>query len=172
MTHASQQYDYVILDVFNGDITPARLLSVEAMRLVKRRLKPQGVLGINLIGSLIKENFMTASVIKTINQEFDQVEIYPAFKIKERNGVGNVIVIAYQGKPRDFQAIDNNKLTIHPYFEKFIRANLGTRFDFPADTPAIILTDNYNPIDFYDFWLREYIRKNILDAVDWDLLVG
>jgi len=172
LTHASQQYDYVILDVFNGDITPARLLSVEAMRLLKLRLKPQGVLGINLIGSLVKENFMTASVIKTVNQVFDQVEIYPAFKIEERSGVGNVIVIAYLGNPRDFQPIDTSKITIHPYFEKFIRANLGTRFEFPAETPAIILTDNYNPIDFYDFWLREYVRKNILDAVDWDLLVG
>jgi len=172
LTHSDQQYDYIILDVFNGEVTPAHLLSVEAMHLLKQRLKPQGVLGINLIGSLVKEKFMTASVIKTVEQEFDQVEIYPAFKFNERNGVGNVVVIAYLGKPRDFQPIDNRKLIIHPFYEKFIRANLATRFEFPTGTNAIVLTDNYNPIDFYDFWLREYVRKNILEAVDWDLLVG
>jgi len=172
LSHTNQQYDYVILDVFNGDITPAHLLSVEAMRALKARLKPEGILAINLIGSLVRENFMTASVIKTAQQVYDQVEIYPAFDMKERNGLGNVIVVAYLGGPRNFHAVDNKIFTIHPFFEAFIRANLGIRFEFPAGTPAIILTDNYNPIDFYDFWLRESVRRNILEAVDWDLLIG
>lgn len=172
LSSSDKQYDYIILDVFNGDITPAHLLSKESLDLLRQRLTPQGVLAMNLIGSLYKENFMTASVVKTAEQVFDQVELYPAFKVQELNGLGNVIITAYQGVARDFQAVDNKILTIHPFFEPFIRANLGNRFEFPAGTPAMILTDNYNPIDFYDFWLRELIRKNILETIDWDLLVG
>ena len=115
---------------------------------------------------------MTASVVKTMEQVFDQVEIYPAFRISERKGLGNVIVVAYQGEARDFQPVDNKIFNIHPFFEQDIRTHIGTKFTFPEDTPAIVLTDNYNPIDFYDFWLREFIRQSILETIDWDLLAG
>ena len=169
---SKKQYDYLILDAFNGDITPAHLLSREALALAKQRLKPEGILAINIIGSLTGENYMTASVVKTIEQVFDQVEIYPAFGSQDNSGIGNVIIIAYQGQPRDFQSVDNHRIVIHPNFEQSLRASMGKRFEFPAGTPAIVLTDNYNPIDFYDFWLRELVRKMILDTIDWDLLVG
>jgi hypothetical protein len=35
-----------------------------------------------------------------------------------------------------------------------------------------VLTDDYNPIDFYDSWLREYIRRGLLQGMDWDVLIG
>jgi spermidine synthase len=172
LTSSKKQYDYLVLDAFNGDITPAHLLSLEALSSAKDRLKPEGIMAINIIGNLVGENFMTASVIKTMEQVFDQVEIYPAFKVQENRGVGNLIVVGYQGEPKEFQPVDEKIFVIHPFFEQAIRSSLGDRYHFPADTPAIILTDNYNPIDFYDFWLRELIRKSILDTIDWDLLVG
>ena len=172
LSRSEKKYDYVILDAFNGDTTPAHLLSKEALSLTRERLKPNGVLAINVIGTLDEENFMTASVVKTVGQVFDQVEIYPTFQIKTHKEIGNVIVVAYQGKPREFHKPQRDIFTIHPFFESAVRANLGKRFEFPPGTPAIVLTDNYNPIDFYDFWLREVIRKMILDTIDWDLLVG
>ncbi|MCI0508006.1 MAG: fused MFS/spermidine synthase [Gammaproteobacteria bacterium] len=172
LASSPKQYDFLILDAFSGDLTPAHLLSKEALTSAKMRLMPQGVLAINIIGNLVGENFMTASVVKTMEEVFDQVEIYPAFHVNDSNAIGNVIIVAYQGEPRDFQPVDNKIFTIHPFFEKAIRDNLGTRFYFPAGTHAITLTDNYNPIDFYDFWLRELVRKMILDTIDWDLLAG
>lgn len=172
LTSTSKSYDYLVLDVFNGDITPAHLLSKEALTSQRERLSEKGVLAVNLIGSLFEENFMTASVVKTMEEVFDQVEIYPAFRISERKGLGNVIVVAYQGDARNFQPVDNKILNIHPFFEQDIRSHIGTKFSFPEGTPAIVLTDNYNPIDFYDFWLREFIRQSILETIDWDLLAG
>jgi len=172
LASTSKKYDYVLLDVFNGDITPSHMLSREALELQRSRLSEQGVLAINLIGSLFNENFMTASVVTTMKQVFDQVEIYPAFRVDEGKGIGNVIMVAYQGKQREFQPVNNSIFTIHPFFERDIRTHIGTRYTFPDDTPAIVLTDNYNPIDFYDFWLREFIRQSILETVDWDLLAG
>jgi len=172
LASSSKKYDYVILDVFNGDITPSHLLSKEALELQRNRLSEKGVLAVNLIGSLLTENFMTASVIKTMEQVFDQVEIYPAFRVTERKGLGNVIVVAYQGNAREFHAVDESIFNIHPFYQQDIRSHLGTRFTFPENTPAIVLTDNYNPIDFYDFWLREFIRQSILETIDWDLLAG
>jgi spermidine synthase len=172
LAHSEKKYDYVILDAFNGDTTPAHLLSREALAEARERLKPQGVLAINIIGSLAGDNYMTASVAKTLDEVFDQMEIYPTYEIKSKKEIGNIIMVAYQGAPREFKKPDRDIFTIHPFFATAIKDHLGKRFEFPPNTPAIVLTDNYNPIDFYDHDSRELIRKLILDTIDWDLLVG
>ena len=167
-----KHYDYIVLDVFNGDVTPAHLLSIEALRLLKTRLAPEGVVAINLIGSTRQHTFMTASVVKTVQAVFDQVEVYPTYEVASNQGIGNLILVAYQGKPRQLQSARLKSIDIHPRLEKSVRAQLGARFTFPAGTPAIVLTDDYNPIDFYDSWLREYIRNGLLKGMDWDILIG
>ena len=48
--------------------------------------------------------------------------------------------------------------------------NIGRRFEFPDDTPAIILTDDYNPIDVFDVSVREEVRQRILNNTDWKIL--
>jgi len=169
---AEKLYDYLVLDVFNGDITPSHLLSFEALKEQEQRLAPKGIFAVNLIGSLVKNNFMTASIVRTMEEVFDQVEIYPVFKAEDSSGMGNIIVVAYQGEPRTFQQTDRDIYTVHPFFEQKVKSNLGARYHFPPGTKTMVLTDNYNPVDFYDHWLRELIRKNILDTVDWDLLIG
>ena len=45
-------------------------------------------------------------------------------------------------------------------------------FSFPPQTPAIVLSDDYNPVDFYDLWLKENIRKNNLNYTDFDILLS
>ena len=47
---------------------------------------------------------------------------------------------------------------------------MGRTFSFPANAPAITLTDDYNPLDFYDTWLKEELRKNIMKSQDLDIL--
>jgi spermidine synthase len=167
-----RRYDYITLDVFNGDITPAHLLSVEALSLMRQRLTPHGVLALNLIGSLKRETFMTASVVKTLQQAFDQVEVYPTFDpAQSRDGVGNLAIMAYQGAPRPLQ-VEHERFTTHPSVTATVFANLGRRFRFAEATPAMVLTDDYNPIDFFDEWLRETVRRSIIDNTDWDILIS
>jgi hypothetical protein len=45
-------------------------------------------------------------------------------------------------------------------------------YRFPPDTPAILLTDDFNPMDVHDAWLRERVRRNILETTDWGILLG
>ncbi|HET6419260.1 MAG TPA: hypothetical protein VFG19_03835 [Geobacteraceae bacterium] len=40
---------------------------------------------------------------------------------------------------------------------------MGMKFSFARNAPSIILTDDYNPLDFYDKWLKEELRKRILN---------
>lgn len=172
LNSTNRHYDYIVLDVFNGDVTPPHLLSVEALSLMRERLTPKGVLAINLIGSLKRETYMTASVVKTLQASFDQVGVYPAFDPQVSDtGIGNIALMAYQGPARSLR-VDHARFQTHESVRRTVFANLGRSFEFPPGTPAMILTDDYNPIDFFDGWLRETVRGMILQTTDWDILIS
>ena len=162
-------YDYILLDVFSGDVTPGHLLSREAVALVAGRLAEGGVLAMNLIGSLGTDNFMTASVVATLRTAFDTVELMPTFDpSRNATGEGNLIVVAYQGPHR---AVTPRVLSpVHRLAADQVRANLGRRHRFAPDTPSIVLTDDYNPIDVYDAPLRERVRRTIIATTEPELL--
>lgn len=172
LNNAAKRYDYIVLDVFNGDTTPGHLLNVEAMRLARERLTPNGVLAVNLIGSLKQHTYMTASVVKTMQSVFGQVAIYPVFDPEAGSGVGNLEIVAYDGPERTLRIDDVKNLAIHPIVEKTVRHVMTRTFAFPPRTPAIVLSDDYNPVDFYDLWLKERVRRNYLDYTDFDILLS
>lgn len=168
---ASKRYDYIILDVFNGDTTPGHILSLEALRLVKARLTEQGILGINLIGSLKRENFMTVSIIKTLEQVFKSVDIYPNYIVETSDGGGNITVLAHDAAFRPFDRRAVSSMKVHSMALNGVSRFLGARYTLPDHAPGIILTDAYNPIDFYDIWLKEWVRTTILEGIDMDVLL-
>jgi len=168
----NRKYDFIIMDVFSGDMTPGHLLSVEALAMANQRLTNQGVLAVNIIGSVKRESYMTASVIKTLEAVFDQVDVYPVFEIeKSEDGVGNLAVMAYQGGHRP---VDRRLATFqaHPAVKDMVFLHTDHVFRFPQGTPAMVLTDDYNPIDVLDSWIRERIRKTIVKTTDWDILTS
>ena len=164
-------YDYLILDVFNGDTTPGYLLSHEAVKLLAKRMTQHAVLGINLVGSLKREPLMTTSVVKTLKTVFDQVEIYPTFDPEQDEGIGNLVIVAYRGEPRDINWRSMRRNAVDSFAFKDVWSTIGKRFTFPENAPAIVLTDDYNPIDFYDAWLRESVRRQIIQSTNWDMLL-
>ncbi len=166
------KYDYIILDVFNGDTTPSHLLSREAFTLMKKCLSKDGVLGLNIFGSLRDNNFMTVSTVRTIENVFDHVQMYPNFNPSSGDGTGNISLFAYDGKKLgpSFKSIQSLE------FNNVVRRNLETifkwKYSFSEKEPFIILTDDFNPLDCFDLFLKEKVRKNILNATDWDILNG
>ncbi len=163
-------YDYILLDVFSGDVTPGHLLSREAVALLAGRLAEGGVLAMNLIGSIGRDNYMTASVVETFRTAFDTVEVVPTFDPARNNGEGNLIVTAYQGPRRE--VTPRVLSTVHPMAAEAVSRNLVRRVTFPPETPAMVLTDNYNPIDVFDAPLRERVRRSILANTEPELLGG
>jgi spermidine synthase len=164
-----ENYDYVVLDVFNGDTTPGHVLSLEAIRLIKERMSDRGILAINLVGSLKEKNLMTASVVKTLESVFTVVDVYPLFN-KDRDN-GNMAIIAYAA-PRISSNPDMfRKIPVHLLARKEIDRLMDQPFHFPGGTPSFVLTDDYNPIDIHDNWLKEIVRKNILEGTDWEILI-
>jgi hypothetical protein len=129
-------------------------------------------LAINLVGSLQRENFMTASVVHTLKSVFDQVDIYPVIAKDSREQTGNLVVVAYRGAPRKPDNALHASEPVHSLARDLVRHTLTNRFSFPADTPAILLTDDFNPIDLRDLWLKEEVRRDILKTTDPDILLG
>jgi len=172
LINTRKRYDYIVLDVFNGDTTPGHLLSIEAMQLTKQRLTPDGILAINVIGSLKRNTLMTASVVKTIQSVFDQVALYPAFNPSAGEGTGNIEIIAYDGAQRTLQLDRVKDMSIHPGASDSVLLSIRQPYVLPTNQGAMILSDNYNPIDFYDLWLKEEVRKIIMDTTDFDILLS
>ena len=169
---SEKKYDYVVMDVFNGDTTPGHIVSIEALQLIRSRLTERGILAMNVIGSLKNENFMTASLIRTLESVFATVRIYPNFIPEAHDGIGNITVVAYNFP---FRSVDLKSLTagfpVHRLVYEQFSSTIGRTFSFPQGTKAIILTDSYNPIDFYDIGLKERLRMRIFDFTDWEVLL-
>lgn len=171
LVESQKKYDYIIMDVFNGDTTPGHMLSLEAMKLVRERMTAKGILAVNLIGSVGDEAFMTASVIRTIEKIFKTVDVYLTFSAEDRDDYGNIAIIAYNFPAEDFNRKLLTKFQLHPLVRDRIDLVLGKKFILPEHAPAIILSDNYNPIDFFDNGLKEKLRKDILRSKDNDMLL-
>jgi spermidine synthase len=169
---AGERYDYLILDVFNGDTTPGHLLSLEAMRLAKARLNDRGVAAINLIGSLGEHAQMTHAVINTLRAVFANVVVYPLFSPGEGDAAGNMVLLAYDGAARAPDAGEFRRLAVHPMAATLVRQTLVSPLNLPEQLPGAVLTDDFNPVDVRDLWIKEWLRKAILDMTHIDILLG
>ena len=171
LNRSKKKYDYIIFDVFNGENTPFHVLSRESLQLISQRLNHGGILGINLVGSIKAETFVMASVIKTLQQVFTTVEIYPTFDPdKQKWPMGNLEIIAYNSPPLTLATARLKTWRFHPEAAT-ARDNLGKKFAFPPETPGVIITDNYNPLDFYDLKVREGYRQWLLSRPNLELLL-
>ncbi len=168
---APGKYDYVILDVFNGDTTPGHILSIEALRLLKERMSERGILAVNLIGSLKGDTFMTVSTIRTLERVFRTVVIYPVFSPEEDDGIGNLEVVAYDYPFPPLKPEGVMNLPVHPFAQERVQKYFGRTVQFSSAAPFVILSDDFNPVDFFDLPLKEKVRKNILENTDWDILI-
>lgn len=168
LAKGGRQYDVVVLDVFGGDTTPGHLLSVEALRLLAGRMAAGGIVSVNMIGTVREETYMTASVVRTLGEVFDHVRVHP---VAEEADSGNLIVVAWNGGARSADPQLLADLPIHP-LAAGARAALVRTFAFPPGTPAMLLTDDYNPIDVLDVRLKEQLRKSIIDNTPAHILLS
>jgi spermidine synthase len=171
LSGTEKKYDYIIADISNGDMTPAHILSLECFRLIKERLTDRGILAINMIGSLKRDTMITASILKTLREVFVTVKMHLSFDPATGDGIQNVAFIAYDDSSLSFDRERTRDFPVHPRLRPVIDEWLGREFSFPPDTAAVTLSDDYNPADFFDIWLREEVRRSILKDTDLDMLI-
>lgn len=166
-----ERYDYVLVDVFTGDTTPGHLLTVEALRAARRRLAPDGVLALNVAGSLGEHPLMTASVVRTLREVFETVRVHPTFPAAGTGRWGNLTLVAHAGPPRVPEWDLVAGAPVHLLARDSVACCLRGEYRFPADAPALLLTDDFNPLDARDAWLKGRVRRELLEATDWDVLL-
>jgi spermidine synthase len=153
INQSTNQYDAVVVDAFLGDSSPSHLMTRQAFLAIRRLLNPNGVVVMNTFGEFqTGKDFFTASLDKTLRTVFKSVRIHAS-------GRGNVFFVA---SPREnLEMLKQPDLDrIHPS----CRAEAASAFNglVQADPEhGIVLSDDFNPVEFYDAGTREEHRRRL-----------
>lgn len=148
-----KRYDTVILDAFLGDSSPSHLMTREAFDSIRRILKPSGTLVINSFGDFESDrDFFTASLDKTLRAVFASVRIHAS-------GNGNVFFVA-SDTPGLRMARMPDLGHVHGSVLHSVRDAFASNPKVHSDH-GIVLTDDYNPTEFYDAANREEHRRKL-----------
>ena len=153
LNRCRKQYDAVILDAFLGDSSPSHLMTREAFGSMRRVLRPGGALVINSFGNLDpSRDFFTTSLNRTLKAVFKSVQMHTS-------GDGGMFFVATDRSPLDFvhppplEGIPPGRLPGYPHR---LRQHRRSR-----SRSRRVLTDDYNPAEFFDARNREEIRRRL-----------
>jgi spermidine synthase len=153
LNRTKKKYDAVVLDAFLGDSSPSHLLTREAFTAIRKVLRPGGVLVINAFGDVeTGRDFFAASLNRTLKAVFQSVRIHG-------NGDGGLFYVATDRAPLDFIHAPNLE-QVHP---DVVRDAKDTYAGIRQTSPdhGLVLTDDYNPAEFYDARNREELRRTL-----------
>jgi spermidine synthase len=156
-----KQYDAVVLDAFLGDSSPSHLMTREAFENIKRVLKPNGVLVINSFGDLSAgRNFFSASLMKTLGAVFPSVRAH-GIESRLRTGQGNLFFAA---SPQPLKLRPVSTGDAHRAVQQEIEICLSSTLNIDT-TAGRVLTDDFNPVEFFDAENREAHRRSLAFSV-------
>jgi predicted membrane-bound spermidine synthase len=151
LNRCNKHYDAVVMDAFLGDSSPSHLMTSEAFESIRKVLRPGGTLAINAFCDLHEgRDFFAASLYKTLKAVFQTVRIHS-------RGEGQSFFVASDRPslsfvhPPDFSSV-------HPEALDDTKAAFEQTIDTSPESGRI-LTDNYNPVEFYDARNREALRR-------------
>lgn len=152
LTRLKPGYDAIALDAFLGDASPGHLMSQEAFAAMRQLLRPEGVLVINSFGDFTPgRDYFCGSLNQTLRSVFGQVAIHDGAN-------GNVFFVARpvaNAAVPQLPALDQ----VHPACVEKVKATFARVVEPPA--AGIVLTDDFNPVDFHDAANRERLRRNL-----------
>ena len=157
LNHPKARYDAVILDAFLGDSSPSHLMTREAFQAIHDALNPEGTLVINAFANLeYQQDYFAASLYRTLAAVFPSVRLHS-------NGTGNSLFVA--SRRPDAQMLRQ------PDFEKVhVACRREVEGAFASlHTPDLshgrVLTDDFNPVEFFDAANRERFRRQMAAAL-------
>ena len=152
INRCGKKYDAILLDAFLSDTTPSHLMTLEAFGAMRKALRPDGVLVINSTDSLDPgKDFETASLYKTLKRVFRSVKIHAS--------VGSNVLFVASDQPRLVMRNRLNLDEVHPVCRDEVARALACT-PVPNPRSGIVLTDDYNPVEYYDAANREaYWRR-------------
>jgi len=156
LNRCRKQYDAVVLDAFLGDSSPSHLMTREAFASMKRVLRPGGVLVINTFSELTEgRDFFCTSLSKTLKA------VFPGVRLHSYGGGATFFVATDHPDPTFVHTPDVSN--VHPRALSDTEAAYRGVVEAPPYRGQV-LTDDYNPVEFFDAANRERIRRNLAMA--------
>ncbi len=153
LNRCDKKYDAVILDAFLGDSSPSHLLTREAFSSIRQALRPGGALVINSFGNLEPgHDFFVSSLDRTLKAVFASVHLHTD------TTDGGMFFVASDREPLIFVRRPDLQ-SIHPLVMDEAEASFNHIVETVHDEHGLVLTDDYNPAEFYDAKNREEIRR-------------
>ena len=131
-------FDIVFVDAYRGPFVPFHLLTKEFYTLIKRRLRPGGVVAQNVEPSTM----LFDSAHATLLSVFDNVDFFPAN--------GNMVAIAYDGKRKSSAELRRRAQERQGAFRfrYHLPTLIGRRRSLPSPAADIEpLTDDFAPVN-------------------------
>ena len=154
------RFDHVVIDAFSSDQVAAHLLTREALVTVESRLAPGGMLAINVTSTISGRD--VSAVFHTLRSVFGNVRAFsPTEKTDE---LTSIIFIATRN--REKVELANNLL----HFRQVIDSNAFLDGEIYEPGDGSILTDNYNPLEYYRSGIRVMWRNSMRGFLGQDEL--
>jgi spermidine synthase len=163
LNRSQKKYDAVALDAFLGESSPSHLMTREAFAAVRRVLAPNGVLVINSFGNFEPgQDFFTVSLYKTLTNVFRSVRIHTAGANR------NVFFVASDRPQLEFVTAPDTS-DVHSLVRSEANGAYAGVIEAGRDYAGLslhlengrVLTDDFNPVDFFDARNREEVRRNL-----------
>jgi spermidine synthase len=152
-----KQYDAIVLDVFLGDSSPSHLLTREAFNSMRSVLRSGGVLVINSFGELREDrDFFASSLSRTLKAAFRNVRMHTS-------GNGEMFFAASDTPELRFLRAPDLE-SINPQARKNAETAYYRVVEAVPDHGRV-LTDDYNPAEYFDAANREEYRRSMALAV-------
>jgi spermidine synthase len=153
LNRCRKKYDVVVLDAFLGDSSPSHLLTREAFASIRKVLRPGGTLVINSFGELEEgQDYFGASMDKTLRQVFPGVRLHSSDR--------GAIFFAATDRPNPVFVHEPDLAGVHPNVLAEVQSALRSHAE-AIPSHGRVLTDDFNPVEFYDARNRESIRRRL-----------
>jgi spermidine synthase len=159
-----ERYDYVILDAFAGEMVPAHMLTREMMSIIDERLAPGGVVILNYVGYRQGDRARPlCSIVRTMGERWPWVRVIAC---GSPGDYGNNVVVA--GRTPVALPAGTAPFAV----PGAIAGEFGAAHEYRPEGPAIVLTDDYNPLDLWALPGHEEWRKEMLAWVPWEMMLA
>jgi spermidine synthase len=150
LTRSKNTYDAVFLDAYRGPFVPFHLLTREYFEIIKKHLRPGGVVAQNVEPTTM----VLDSAIRTVGAVFRNVETYEAG--------GNVVIIAYDGEPIPPAKLRERAaaLTKQRKLRYDLVELLAAKRDIKPQSGAKLLTDDFAPVEMLKTIKRHNERRS------------
>lgn len=158
-----RKYDLIVLDCFAGERIPGHLLTFEAFRTIKERLKDRGMILINYTGHVNgSRGYGSRSIARTMKEAGLSVLCYGTRAEEE----GRNLIIAGGLEPPALKS----KHRFNACCEDVAAAVFSNPVDLFREE-AMVLTDDRGELELLNVEYHEWLRNKCLRELPWEMML-